>query len=262
MFRRLCDILCHKGHVHTDGVNIRGWFGFFVTLLVGLVVVILVGVAMDDAGRDSAERLWLMGLYFFYMCLCCSFFPAPTAWIVLLMASPRFGLVGGEVSAAGSLGEEGSARALTAVVTIAIVAAVGALGTALANLNEYHIFTFLLRFGKVHKLRQTRMYEVASRYFAINPFWLMTVVSFLPIPVDVVRWLAITHRYRRDHYAWASFLGRFGRYALLAATAFYLDIGWLGIIVIQFALLSLVAFRYVPRLFSRSGSADVVDSAP
>ncbi|MCK4628313.1 MAG: hypothetical protein KAT56_04880, partial [Sedimentisphaerales bacterium] len=138
-----------------------------------------------------------------------------------------------------------------AVVTILIVAAVGALGTALANLNEYHVFTFLLRFGRAHRLRHTRLYKSAARWFEVSPFVLMTVVSFLPIPVDLIRWLAITHRYRRDHFFIASFVGRFLRYAILAATATCLRISWYGIVFIQLTLLTIILLRYLPRLTQR-----------
>lgn len=140
------------------------------------------------------------------------------------------------------------ASRLAALTTIIIVASVGGLGTALANLNEYHIFTFLLRFGWVHKVRHTRWHLSAGRWFAVSPFGLMTAASFLPIPVDVVRWLAISNRYRRGHYFLASFLGRFIRYGLLAATATCLNLGWRSIIIIQITFIVLIGLRYVPRL--------------
>lgn len=236
MFKWLTDILLHRGHGANDGLSLRGWFAFFLSFLGALVAVVLICMHGAQQGEEG-QRWWLLGLYLFYMSLCCSFFPAPTAWIVLLMASPRVGLVQGGWAADA--------------LTIVMVAGVGALGTTVANLNEYHIFTFLLRFGRAGKIRQTRVYRMATRYFEVSPFGLMTVVSFLPIPVDVVRWLAITHWYRRDHFAAASFVGRFGRYAILAGAATCLKIDARGIIIIQAALIGLVALRLVPRLVKR-----------
>lgn len=175
-------------------------------------------------------RGWLLGLYLFYMSLCCTFFPAPTAWLILLMASPIVGMFESEI------------------MTILAVAAIGATGTAIANLNEYHIFTFLLRYGKVHKVRQTRLFSTAKRWFSVSPFSLVALFSFLPVPVDAVRWLAISCRYSRLRYAGANFLGRLFRYGLLAAAATCLAIGWGGILGIQIALVVVVIIRYLPRL--------------
>lgn len=175
-------------------------------------------------------RGWLLALYLFYMSLCCTFFPAPTAWIILLMASPIVSMFD------------------TGITTTLAVAAIGAAGTAIANLNEYHIFTFLLRYGKVHRVRQTRLFGTAKRWFSASPFALMALFSFLPVPVDLVRWLAISCRYSRLRYAGANFLGRFFRYGLLAGAATFLAIGWGGILGIQITLAALVIIRYLPRL--------------
>lgn len=236
MFKWLADILLHRGHCNDDGLSLRRWFGFFLSFLGVLAGVVLVSLYWSEQHGEGEkwQRWWLLGLYLFYMSLCCSFFPAPTAWIVLLMASPMVGLLEGKVG------------------TVVVVAGVGALGTTMANLNEYHIFTFLLRFGRAGKIRQTRVYRAATRYFEMSPLGLMTLVSFLPIPVDVVRWLAITHHYRRDHFAAASFVGRFGRYAILAGAATSLQIGAKEIIIIQAVLIVLVLGRFVPRLWSQN----------
>jgi len=240
--RKLFKILLHAGHHSDDGYNLRRWFIFFL-----LYLAILVSLALLSLGYFRAEPnafpsyAWLIALYVFYMSLCCTFFPAPTAWIVLLMASPVIGL---DFLSTNNV-------YLDALLTIIIVAVLGAFGTAMANLNEYHLFSFIFRFGRIHKLRQTRFYLSATRWFEISPFALITVMSFLPIPVDVVRWLAISHRYRRDHYFLANFVGRFVRYALLAATATCLKISFFGIILIQASLALLILLRFLPRLTCR-----------
>jgi len=240
--RKLFKILLHAGHRTDDGYNLRRWFIFFLLYLGILVALALLSLDYIHAGPMTFHPyLWLIALYVFYMSLCCTFFPAPTAWIVLLMASPVVGL---------NFLQTNNVY-LDALATIIAVAVLGALGTAMANLNEYHLFSFLFRFGQVYKLRQSRLYHSATRWFEISPFALIAVTSFLPIPVDVVRWLAISHRYRRDRYFLANFLGRFVRYALLAATATCLKISFFGIILIQAGLVLLVLLRFLPRLTRR-----------
>lgn len=243
MFNYLKNLLLHKGHTAGDRINLRYWFLGFVLFLGVLTGVARMG--LTDSARGSEEvsgYLWPWALYLFYMSLCCTFFPAPTTWLVLLMASPIVSVFPQSIQA----------DSLHALETVVIVAAIGALGTTLANLNEYHIFTFLLRFGKTKKFQNTRFYQKACRWFSLSPFTLMTLMSFLPIPVDVVRWLAISNRYRRDHYAYASFVGRFLRYSFIAAAATTLQIGGMGIIAVQGALIALVLLRYVPKLLAAS----------
>jgi len=250
MFERLRHWLFYAGRQGDDGINLRRWFVFFVVYLAVLAAAALLSLHGYAQGHLALLRVWLVALYLFYMSLCCSFFPAPTAWLVLLMASPGVNLIDpARTAELLNLGRE-QGGIVAAVLTVVIVGALGGLGTALANLNEYHIFTFLLRLGRVNKVRQTAIYRTASRWFAAAPFALMTFVSLLPIPVDVVRWLAITYRYRRDHYALSSFLGRFVRYGLLAGAAACFRLGWRGIIAIQLALVVLVLLRYLPRLLN------------
>ncbi|MBN1435504.1 MAG: hypothetical protein JW936_00390 [Sedimentisphaerales bacterium] len=253
MLRRLIGILGHRGGDAEDGFNLRLWFGVFLGFLALLAGVTLAALRFDDGGTFWPERIWLLALYLFYMSLCCTFFPAPTAWIVLLMASPMFGLVSpGVLEEHFGIGAE-IAGVWAAVLTIVVVAAVGALGTAMANLNEYHIFTYLLRFGKVSKLKETGWYQTAARYFNASPFMLIAVVSFLPIPVDVVRWLAISNRYNRILFVWANFLGRFLRYGIFAATAFYFDLRLFGIIAVQAGMIGLMLIgRWVTKRLSRT----------
>jgi len=257
MFRRALQTLFYAPRA-ADGLNLRRWFALYLALMVALAAVAHGSLRYyDRTASPLALRSWLLALYVFYLALCCTFCPAPTAWIILLMASPMVGLA--PVPAVHNwahLSPPHDAR-VAAALTIALVAAAGAVGTALANLNEYHVFTFLLRFGRVRRVRHVRLYQAAERWFAVSPFGLLTLFSFLPIPVDVVRWLAIAHRYPRRLYALANFVGRFLRYALLAATATCLRLSWPGILAIQLTLSALVLLRYLPRLLGRRG-----DSAP
>jgi membrane protein YqaA with SNARE-associated domain len=249
MVKRLGDILLHAGHNFEDRINLRRWFVFYVIYVAALAAVALISLRYyEPQNHHVVQHIWLWAWYMFYMSLCCTFFPAPTAWLVMLMASPVVALVAPQLPPEQFMVSEGQVSGRAALVTIVTVAGAGALGTALANLNEYHIFTFLLRFGWVHKVRRSRWYRSVSRWFALRPFSLMTVISFLPIPVDVVRWLAISNRYRRDHYFLANFVGRFFRYGILAATATCLKLDGRGIIIIQLSLIGLLGLWYVPRL--------------
>jgi membrane protein YqaA with SNARE-associated domain len=251
MLRRLREFLLYSGRGSDDGINLRRWFVFFVIYSAVLTAVALGCLHFSGSGNyPLAQTIWLLALYLFYMSLCCTFFPAPTAWLVLLMASPLIGLVKPSLISQYLPLEKNVAQWTAAFVTVVIVAMIGSAGTAIANLNEYHIFTFLLRLGRVYKIRQSRLYQKADHWFSISPFAIMTIASLVPIPVDVVRWLAITHRYRRDHYALASFIGRFVRYGLLAAAATCLRLDWLGIVIIQGSLIVLVLIRYLPRLLA------------
>jgi membrane protein YqaA with SNARE-associated domain len=262
MFRRLRDILLWGNASVSDGINHRRWFVFYVLYLAALTAVVLGALRVgDDPRHPLLAQLWLPAIYVFYLSLCNTFFPAPTTWLVLLVASPIMGLVTPEGLIERYAFSPGAARWLSALGTISLAATLGALGTTVANLTEYHVFTFLLGLGKVGKVRETRIYRTASRWFAVSPFGLMVVASFLPIPVDVIRWLAITYRYPRGRYALASFLGRLVRYGLLAATATCLALGWRSILAIQLALAGLIGARYLPRLLKRRKAAPAESGA-
>lgn len=263
MLKKLFAILFKRPAITIDGINLRRWFIFYILFLIALAGIALLSFAVyaQQNSQDStiAQRVWLLAIYLFYMSLCCTFFPAPTAWIVMLMASPILKLIpAGLVTPHLHITQE-HAEWASAAITITLVATIGGIGTAIANLNEYHIWTFLLRFGKVNKIKETKLHHAATKWFTISPFALMTLISFMPIPVDVVRWLAISNRYPRVRFAAASFLGRALRYAILAAAATCLAIGPKGIVIIQAVLIGMVALKYLPKLFRAKTRA--IDSA-
>jgi len=201
-----------------DGLRLRRWFLAFVAWMVILTLAACWAFARYDTGDASAHGIWLIAITLFYLCLCCLFCPLPTAWIVMLLASNQIDLL------------------QPAWLRVAVVAGLCAVATGIANLNEYHIITFLARYGRVGRIRDTRVYRWAARWFAVSPFMVVALFGFLPLPVDVVRWLAVLSRYSRLPYFIAYVVGRFPRYAVWALSAVWLDLNWWQILIVQAVL--------------------------
>ncbi len=72
--------------------------------------------------------------------------------------------------------------------------------------------------------------------FERSPFLLMVVVNVLPLPIDVVRWLAISHRYGRLPYAVSTFLGRWIRYAVILLAGWGLNLPLWAIVLVMVVL--------------------------
>lgn len=196
----------------------RAWFVFFALWMIGWAAAALAAFHGAEQGAPLAWRLWVLALMAFYISLCNGFVPAPTAWIVLLAASPDFALV------------EMPALRVLAVAALATVA------TIVANLNEYHLLSYVLRFGLGRRVRRTQVYNWAMRWFDRAPFQLLALIAFVPIPVDAVRWLAILRGYPRTRFALAYVIGRGPRYVLFAWLAVVLEFhGW-QIVGVQLAL--------------------------
>jgi len=215
-----------------DRCNLRAWFAVYLLWLGGWTAAAIGGLAaVEHGGSPVGWGVWMLALYTFYLSLCCTFVPLPTTWFILLVASDLFAA---RVGLAGDW-----------IIRLLLVATLGAVATAMANLNEYHVFTYLLRFRRVARLRDTRTYRSAARWFGTSPFWVIVLFAFLPIPVDVVRWLAITCRYARVRYFAGYFCGRWVRYAILALSAVWFKLTPWQIVWIQAALAALVLGRIV-----------------
>lgn len=227
-----------------DGVNLRAWFVFFILWLVALTAATRWGLGRIETEAGNSVFGWIICVlagYAAYMSLCCTFFPFPTTAAVMLVAS-------GPVAAQLGLGGH-------PVVHVALVATVGALATGIANLNEYHLFVYLLRHGRVARIRETRLYRWAGGWFQTNPFLILFLFSFFPIPVDVIRWLAITARYPRRRFLAAYVLGRWPRYAIWAITALGLDLTTRQIIIFQCVLVVPAVLRILVRAVRRKSGA-------
>jgi len=167
-----------------------------------------------------------------YLACCTTVTPLPTGPVVAAMAMQEVAVGGGLWS------------------TTLRVAVVGAAGSTVANLTDYAVFTLLLRRRRIARIRETKTYRMASKWFAKNPFAILTLFTLFPIPVDVIRLLAITCRYSRPHFAAASFLGRFVRYAVFAWMTYCFDLGGIA----PLALLALAAL-----LVAGKGMASLVE---
>jgi membrane protein YqaA with SNARE-associated domain len=205
--------------------GLRAWFVALLLWMVGLSVVALAAFERYEAGDPAVLGPWLLALMCIYLTLCNTLLPLPTAWIILLLAS------------------DGVMLFEQAWLRLAVVAVVGALATMMANLNEYHVLTYLLHFGLAKRIRRSRVYRWAVRWFDVSPFQTLTLIAFVPIPIDAVRWLAILRGYSRVRFGLAYFLGRLPRYALLAGLSVGLRLDAWGIIAIQAALIALLAAR-------------------
>ena len=243
----LWKVLITQPHADDERLNLRAWFASFVGYMALLVGAVYLGLYL--AGRGNSEwgtAIWVIAGMMFYLSLCCTFCPLPTTWLILAVGS-------GE--ALGQLLGPGGARALDGAIggytKVAVVAILGGLATTMANLNEYHIFTFLLRYKNIGKVRQTRLYNWAAKWFCKGPFLLLTSFCFIPIPVDMVRWLAISHRYPRGRFFLANMLGRGSRYALMALFSDALGLGLWAIFLIQAVLVLIAAKRILPKLWAK-----------
>lgn len=207
------------------GMNLRLWFYPFLLWMGGLTAVVVLARGHAEAGSHVAFVVMWLALYAFYLSLCNTFVPAPTPWIIMLLAGNDLGLFE------------------SPLYRLAVVSVWGAFATSIANLNEYHVFTFLLRYGRVARVRETRLYRWAANGFAVSPFAIVSLGAFVPIPVDVVRWLAIVYRYSRWRFFWAYMLGRSIRYAIWCLVAIGLSLGFWQIMAFQAALVGLALVK-------------------
>jgi membrane protein YqaA with SNARE-associated domain len=210
-----------------DGVSVTRWFALYaigLALGVGLLAAMLyqghwappgswgdVGGAM--LSMPPQAKLLAFGVY---ISLCCTFLPLPTGGVV----------------AAVAMKDAAVAEGIWA--TTLLVAGVGSAASTVANLNDYHLFTLMLRNRRVARVRDSRTFDRARRWFGRSPFFLLTLFNVIPIPVDVVRPLATSCRYGRGPFALANFTGRFIRYGVIAYVTYSVstwraDAGWYAV---------------------------------
>jgi membrane protein YqaA with SNARE-associated domain len=206
-----------------ERLSLTSWFVPFVLLMALVGGVYLLG----GEGSTAAALAMLFG----YLSLACTFLPLPTAWIVIWAAAP---------ASKGGLGLDPW-----------IVASVGAAGTAVANMHDYYLLTFLYRYQPVRKIRMTRLYRRFAAWYNRAPFGTLAAASFLPIPVDVVRLLAISEGYNRAKFAFGSLVGRWPRYLLFAILADAFELGWQWVVGVLGATVCLGLWRGLPPIIQR-----------
>lgn len=206
-------------------ITLRMWFVLYLVVLlvaVGALAILLpyepISLENWSAFKESvrlaspATKLLVLGIY---MMLCCTFLPLNTSWIIAAVAMRPYAVTG---------------ELWTTVLAVSVV---GAVASTMANLNDYHLITLLLRHHRIARVRHLRTYQSAVGWFERAPFLLLFLFNLLPIPVDVVRMLAATHCYRRWPFAAANFLGRLVRYAMIAAVTYSLaEKGYLAVILL------------------------------
>lgn len=239
-----------------DKVSVGRWFAFYGLGLLaagGMLVLLLSREPWSwadwlDRPRQllpttaPAAKLLAFGIY---ISLCCTFIPLPANWVVAAVALRQV------------------AVAPNAWATALLVGAVGGLASTVANLNDYHLFTWMLRHRRIRRVRQTRLYGASARWFARSPFFILVVFNILPIPVDVIRMLATTARYDRLPFAAANFVGRFVRYAVIAHVTYSLGSGGKWAVGALLALAVLLALgKVLPAAVRRIRGKAPNDEAP
>ena len=205
-----------------DDIRLRRWFAVYGIYLAAMAIPMALLVAAETMSvkefvtnfraMDAVIKLLAFAIY---MSVCSTFLPLPTGPIVAAVALADYA-VGPNVW-----------------TTALLVATVGAAASTVANLNDYHLFTWLLRSRRVRRVRNTRLYNASIRWFLRSPFLILVIFNILPIPIDVVRVLATTYRYSRVPFAAANFLGRFIRYGIIAAVTYTLgERGWISVVAL------------------------------
>lgn len=223
-------------------IDLRRWFDLFLAWMIALAILLYAGRIYAEDGHRAGLVIAAFAGYAFYLSLCNTFLPAPTTWAVMLVASNELALIG------------------SPVLRVVFVSLLGAVATSMANLNEYHVFTFFLQYGRIGRVRQTRLYRWASGWFSVSPFTIVTLFSFIPIPVDVVRWLAIAHQYSRRRFFVGCVIGRSLRYAIWAISAVSLNLSMRQIGILQAVLIVAALAKVLTSAIRRRRTPDVAAS--
>lgn len=209
-------------------IHLAKWFAFYLLFLAGLCLTAHFMLASQGTEFDEAwnrlghftasgfvgktkELSRQMGelirtahpslkfvLLMIYLSVATTLFPVPTNAMIAAVATRRMAMAGDPVL-------------LTAGICL-----LGATASTIANLTDFHIYVWLLRSKRIAKVRNTRLYHWAARWFAKKPFWIMTIVNILPMPADVpLRILCAVYGYSRALFAASNFLGRLLRYLVI-----------------------------------------------
>ena len=137
-----------------DDISVRRWFGIYALFLLACGVPLAILLARQPwlwsqwseqfsetfRATDPAVKLLVMAIY---LSACTTFFPLPTGWLIAAVATQEAAVGGGVWS------------------TALLVACAGAAASTVANLNDYHLFTWMLRHHRISKVRHTRTHHAA-----------------------------------------------------------------------------------------------------
>jgi membrane protein YqaA with SNARE-associated domain len=115
------------------------------------------------------------------------------------------------------------------------------------------ILGWLFRHQKVRKIRDVSTYRKLLSFFDRFAFITLSVAAFLPIPLDVIRMLAISRAYPFAKYIAATFVGRFPRYVIIAYLGKELPVRYI-LILILITLLPAV-FKFISDIIKKRRKA-------
>lgn len=235
--------------IGNDNLSLKRWLSVYGTCLLAMIIPTVVlathsgiswrGLIHNPTGVVSSAGPALKLLIFaIYMSISSTFIPLPTGAMVSAVAlkdfAPTDNLVG----------------------TVAIIATIGAMATTMANINDFHIFTWMLRHKRIAKVHSTKLYSRALAWFADRPFALLMIFNILPIPIDVVRMLSASHQYSLKRFVVANFLGRWIRYTIIVIITFELGRhGWIVVLALLAVAVVLSGIKIGERLFQSNRRA-------
>ena len=200
----------------TRNISAKRWIASFAVFLIAAGVLYLLSREVDSFARVEILLILLL-----YTSMACTFLPLPTAWIILWAARE------------------------TDPLSVALIAVAG---TCIANLHDYYILNYLFGLDRIGKVKKRGFYLSAVKWFERTPFLTLTVASFVPIPIDIVRILAVSTGYSRLKYTLATFAGRFPRYLLLAFLGYELKLSNRAIFLVFIATVLIGAVKGLLKL--------------
>jgi membrane protein YqaA with SNARE-associated domain len=125
-----------------------------------------------------------------------------------------------------------------------VVALLGGAATTLANLLDYEIFSSVFKTKLLSKIKGSEHSQASIRAFSRVAFLALVGVNFVLFSWDLVRLVAIAAKYPRAKYAAATFIGRTGRYAVLAVVGEFFNppIWAIGVVAILLMLPALISW--------------------
>ena len=134
-------------------------------------------------------------------------------------------------------------------------------GIALAEWVNYRVFGAVLHARRLTSLREARLVRRATAWFAVQPFWTVTVCALTPVPFWTARTCAVLAGYPLWRFTVATVIGRFPRVFLIALVGSALPFTPQQIAITGVLLIGLAAL-VVARFIDSSMSARVAARLP